>query len=166
MAHSAPEFVKLNCEKLIGERLPDILVDDRYRTKENALHYDHFLGRIARWKDFDQEIWRCYTDLHEHFQKLEGHNIDVTQLDGDGQPAPLIGIRCGNEISVSGHWDQFCLRPVAMVAQTLDSRAEKDLDLAVEFGSSQVAESSISKCLSPELDQPSAKSGLHRFPFS
>ena len=149
MAHDALHFVGLDCEKLIGERLPDILVSKKYATKQHALHRTHFLGKIARWEDFDREIWNCYTSLNEHFQQLKGHNIAVTQLSEDGQPAPLVGIRCGNEISVSGHWDEYCLRQVATVAQTLDSRSQTVLDLAVEFGSSQTAESSVSKCLSP-----------------
>jgi len=161
MANNALDFVGLDCERLIGERLPDLLIDEEYRTKHNALHYIHFLGKIVRWEGFDREIWNCYTDLSDHFRRLKGHNIAVTQLGEDGSPAPLVGIRCGNEISVSGHWDEYCLRQVATVAQTLDSQSQTALDLAVEFGSSQIAESSISKCLSPKLAQSRAKSGLH-----
>jgi hypothetical protein len=77
MANNVLDFVELDCEELIGERLPNILVDPRYRTKGNALHYTHFLGKIARWEDFDQEIWNCCKDLNEHFGKLKGHIIAV-----------------------------------------------------------------------------------------
>jgi hypothetical protein len=161
MSNDILDFVGLDCKKLIGERLPDLLVERRYTTKTNALHYNHFLGKISRWENFDQEIWNCYADLHKHIQELDGHNIAVTALDEDGDPAPLVGIRCGNEISVSGHWDEYCLRQVATVAQTLDSRSQTVLNLAVEFGSSQTAESSVSKCLSPKLAQSRTESGLH-----
>jgi hypothetical protein len=161
MANNILGFIKLDCEKLIGERLPNLLIERRYTTKQNALHDDHFLGKITRWENFDQEIWNCYMDLNEHFQKLEGHTIAVTKLGEDGGPVPLVGIRCGNEISVSGHWNEYCLRQVATVAQTLDSRSQTVLNLAAEFCSSQTAESSVSKCLSPKPARSRAKSGLH-----
>jgi hypothetical protein len=161
MAHNALDFVGLNCEKLIGERLPNLLVDTNFATKQDALHPTHFLGYIACWEGFDEEIWKCYTSLKKQFQELEDYDIAVTQLSEDGQPAPLVGIRCGNEITVSGHWDEYCLRQVATVAQTLDSQSQTVFDLAVEFGSSQTAESSPGKCLSPKPAQSRAKSGLH-----
>ena len=84
MAHNALRFVGLDCEKLIGERLPDILVDKNYATKQHALHRTHFLGNIARWEDFDREVWNCYASLNEDFRQLKGHNIAVTQLSEDG----------------------------------------------------------------------------------
>jgi hypothetical protein len=158
---NTPNFVSLDCERLIGERLPNLLVDENDVTKQNALHDNHFLGKIARWEDFSQEIWNCYTSLNEHFRELRGHDIAVTELGEDGQPAPMVGIRCESEASVHGHWNEYCLRQVATVAQTLDSRSRTVLDLAVEFSSSRTAENNTSKCLKPKSSPIPHKSGLH-----
>jgi len=43
----------------LGERFVAVIgrhSDRGWWTEENVLHYDNFLGKIARWKDFDQEI--------------------------------------------------------------------------------------------------------------